>query len=256
MKLNLNAINILAESFDKIGYLPTNAKQYFSKMADDGFVFSKQLAVADSIHLHIKVADVDELPHTYIRRKGGEPQNAKEGYIKYAFADGYNFIFSSIPVSQEEKAGIASFQFPYLDHIGIDIRDESDKAYAIYNEIPTLAGLKEWTVVKQGGGGIKVYCCHVQVNEKYWVYPPGSIYWEFAFGNLIVSETVFGCDLRPANPALNLPHQNTQVCCGTEENNSNHTSEITATNAENSYYKPGDLKKFGSIGDFLVGSPS
>ena len=65
MKLNLNAINILAESFDKIGYLPTNAKQYFSKMADDGFVFSKQLAVADSIHLHIKVADVDELPHTY-----------------------------------------------------------------------------------------------------------------------------------------------------------------------------------------------
>jgi hypothetical protein len=33
-------------------------------------------------------------------------------------------------------------------------------------------------------------------------------------------------------------------------------SEITDTNSENSYYKPGDLKKFGSIGDFLVGSPS
>ena len=256
MKLNLNTVNILAESFDKIGYLPANAKQYFSKMADDCFVFSKQLAVADSIHLHIKVADVDELPHTYSRRKGGEPQNAKEGYIKYAFADGYNFIFSSIPVSQEEKAGLASFKFPYLDHIGIDIRNESDEAYAIYNEIPSLAGLKEWTVVKQGGGGKKVYCCHVQVNEKYWVYPPDSIYWEFAFGNLIVSETVFGCDLRPADPALGLPEQNTQGCCGTEENNSNHTSEITATNAENSYYKPSDLKKFGSIGDFLVGSPS
>ncbi len=74
---------------------------------------------------------MDELPHTYIPRKGGKPQNAKEGYIKYAFAAGYNFIFSSIPVSQEEKAGLASFKFPYLDYIGIDIRNESDEAYAL-----------------------------------------------------------------------------------------------------------------------------
>jgi hypothetical protein len=32
------------------------------------------------------------------------PQNEKEGYIKYAYSpSGLNLIFSSIPVSQEEK---------------------------------------------------------------------------------------------------------------------------------------------------------
>lgn len=78
-----------------------------------------------------------------------------------------------------------------------------------------MATAEDWPSRRQGGDGKKVNCCHAQVNEKYWVYPPGGVYWEFAFGKLLISEEAFGCDLRPANPALGLPEPDTQGCCGT-----------------------------------------
>lgn len=215
MKLNPATISKVTDRFDQIGLLPTNARHYLQEMADDEFVFHNQLWVADSIHLHIKVADVANLPASQIRHWGGEAQNVKEGYIKYAFRDGLNFIFSSIPVSQEEKAGLTSFDFPHLDHIGIDIRSESEETYRTFNAVTAIAYEQKWPLKRQGGDGKNVYCCHAQVNEKYWLYPPNSVFWEFAFGKLLVSEDVSGCDLRPANPALGLQEPDTQSCCAT-----------------------------------------
>src|SRR5438874_477582 len=123
MYLSLHILDELTGYFDQLGLLPANAKRHLSEMSQDQFVFKEQLSLAESIHLHIKVIATDDLPNIDIVKRGGEPQNAKEGYIKYAFPHGYNFIFSSIPVSQEEKLGISSYCFPHLDHIGIDIRD-------------------------------------------------------------------------------------------------------------------------------------
>ena len=259
MKLNQKSIDHLTAYFSSVGLMPDNANQYLSELSDENFIFREQLVEAESIHLHIKVADVADLPHTDIIKKGGQPQNAKDGYIKYSFPDGINFIFSSIPVSQEEKIGIASFNFPHLDHIGIDIRNENKTAYFIFNKIPTIASSKDWPIRKQGGDGKKVYCCHVQVNEKYWVYPADSIYWEFAFGKLLVSEDVFGCDLRPADPALGLSEEDSKGCCGsTEETESKIFTkkketlsiEISEKTNTDTYYKSEDLKKFGKISEF------
>jgi hypothetical protein len=218
MHLSLDNVNELTGYFDRLGILPADAKMRLLELMSEHFVFKAQLVVAESIHLHIKVPDTDLLPHENIMRKGANPQNAKEGYIKYVFPGGYNFIFSSIPVSQEEKLGINSYHYPHLDHIGIDIRDEREEAYSFFQKIPCLATSKEWPSRKQGGDGKKVSCCHVQVNEKYWVYPPGSVYLEFAFGRLFVNENSFGCDLRPADPSLNIAEEDGNTCCGTRAN--------------------------------------
>lgn len=215
INLNLTGLHDLTDYFDQVELLPANTRQYLLEMADERFIFNEQLSIAESIHVHIKVASVDNLPHHDIVKRGGQPQNAKEGYIKYAFPGGVNFIFSSIPVSQEEKAGVASFVFPHLDHIGIDIRDEREEASEIFRQVPPIAASKQWPSKKQGGDGKKVYCCHLQVNEKYWVYPPGNVYWEFAFGKLLVSENGFGCDLRPSDPATELSEQHAKGCCET-----------------------------------------
>lgn len=247
MKLNISQLSTLLDYFDSIDTLPVNAQKHLKEMTANDFMFRDQLSIAESIHLHIKVPETSSLPNDDIIRRGAEAQNAKEGYIKYAFPGGYNFIFSSIPVSEEERAGLASFSYPHLDHIGIDIREESNTAYEIYNAIPAIAELYQYPVKKQGGEGKKVYCCHVQVNEKYWVYPPGSVHYEFAFGKLLVSTDVFGCDLRPADPNLGIAEE-ALACCG-----SSHHDEAEKTvnnNYSESHYKTDDLKKFGSIVSF------
>jgi hypothetical protein len=215
MYLDIEKVDELTAYFDRLGLLPSNARQRLLEMTADDFIFKEQLTEAESIHLHIKVRTTKDLPHDDIVKEGGEPQNSKEGYIKYAFRGGYNFIFSSIPVSEEEKLGVISFCYPHLDHIGIDIRNESEEAHDCFNKIPSLADLRQWPSRKQGGDGKKVYCCHVQVNEKYWVYPSGSVHLEFAFGKLLVNDNTAGCDLRPADPALKIPQSNSQGCCGT-----------------------------------------
>jgi hypothetical protein len=221
MHLSLDKVNDLTSYFDRLGILPPDAKMHLLELMSDDFVFKDQLAVAESIHLHIKVPDADQLPHENIMRKGANPQNAKEGYIKYAFPGGYNFIFSSIPVSQEEKLGIGTHHFPHLDHIGIDIRDEREEIYSFFQKIPCLAASREWPLRKQGGDGKKVSCCHVEVNEKYWVYPTESVYLEFSFGRLLVNENSFGCDLRPADPSLKIAEDYSNTCCGNAANTPN-----------------------------------
>jgi len=252
MQLHPQNINELTGYFDELGLLPSNARQHLEELRSSSFAFSKQMSAAESIHLHIKVPSTEALPHEQILAIGGEPQNEKEGYIKYAFKEGIHFIFSSIPVSQEERAGLSSFQYPHLDHIGIDIRDESEEAYNIFQHIPFVAAAHKWSVRKQGGEGQKVYCCHVTVNEKYWVYPQGGVYWEFAFGQLLISTDKFGCDLRPADPALGLSEESV-ACCGSSHNEPEEKHSVTVngqTSKNNTYYNPSDLKKFGNISEF------
>ncbi len=248
MKFNTTQLNSLLEYFTSIHLLPVNTQKHLKEMTDTDFVFKDQLSFADCIHLHIKVPNTAFLPHEDILLQGAESQNAKEGYIKYAFPGGYNFIFSSIPVSEEERAGLASFSYPHLDHIGIDIREESEKAYEVYNAIPQIAELHHLPIKKQGGDGKKVYCCHVQVKEKFWVYPQGSTYYEFAFGKLLVSDDIFGCDLRPVNPTLEIAEE-ALGCCGS----SDHKTEINNLSDKSyseSHYKIEDLRKFASIVPF------
>lgn len=247
MNIALQSANELLDYFDAYDIIPEITRTQLSKLTDGDFLFREQLDLAESIHLHIKVPATDKLPHQDLIDHGGVAQNAKDGYIKYAFPSGVHLIFSSIPVSQEERAGLSLYNYPHLDHIGIDIRKDDSDSYDIFNQIPDLADRNYLPYKRQGGDGTNVYCCHVSVNEKYWVYPKGRPHFEFAFGPLVVSDTVFGCDLRPADPSLQIPDEQL-ACCGS----SDHHEETATTDAAASpgYYKKEDLKKFSSISNF------
>src|SRR4051812_29338465 len=99
----------LTKSTELIGLL--NSSQLLScaeteqakAVFNEGFAFEKQVAIANSIHYHIHVTNVDELPHALFEGHGGKVVNKADGYLKYAFDGGINFIFSHIPVAQKEK---------------------------------------------------------------------------------------------------------------------------------------------------------
>lgn len=170
--------------------------------------FADAVSLADSLHVNIKVDDVSCLPIEFVQERGGVTENAKDGYVKYAFPGGVNVILSAINISQDDlieaKLGTKKPR-PYLDHLGIDLREESTPVRNLFDAIPYLATKAGWAYLSQGGNGKAVFCCHVSVSAKHWVYPRNtqsglSIPLEFAYGPLAVSETLSGCDLRPANP--------------------------------------------------------
>jgi hypothetical protein len=169
--------------------------------------FSAQLEAADSIHAHVKVADTAGLPRDAIINAGGIPENEQRGYVKFAFAAGINMIFSSIPVAEDDcLPGAAAVTRPLLDHAGVDLRRENVDVRRRFDAVSAIAQRNGWRHVAQGGAGRAVHCCHTQVSEKHWVYPPAILVaWtrplEFAFGPLRVHAASRGCDLRPIDPA-------------------------------------------------------
>jgi hypothetical protein len=220
MNIALESTTTLLDHFDTYDIIPENTTTQLEKLIADNFLFKQQLDLAESIHLHIKVPDTSKLPHKDLMEHGGKPQNEKEGYIKYTFDSGVHLIFSSIPVSQEERAGLTLYNYPHLDHIGIDIRKDDSDSYEVFNRIPSLSDENYLPYKRQGGDGHNVQCCHVSVNEKYWVYPKGRPHFEFAFGPLTVSDTLFGCDLRPADPALMIAEEQVSCCAGASKDES------------------------------------
>jgi hypothetical protein len=141
--------------------------------------------------------------------------------VKYAFPGNVNVSLSAINISQDDRIEArsgAKKARPFLDHLGIDLRREIDPVHHFFDAIPYLASKAGWPTVSQGGGGKAVFCCHVQVSAKHWVYPRGtqaglSIPLEFAYGPLVVSETTSGCDLRPADP-MTVPAGAAVSSCG------------------------------------------
>jgi hypothetical protein len=173
------------------------------------FAFSSSVHQAESLHAHIKVDAVTDLPHRQLEALGGRVENAKDGYIKYAFASGMNLIFSSIPVSEDDLRETPATRRarPFLDHLGVDVRHETEEAAAAFAAVPARAALLGFAHAAQGGAGKRVFCCHTSVGAKHWLFPkadddgkPRAI--EIAFGPLTVQPGTSGCDLRPSNPAL------------------------------------------------------
>jgi hypothetical protein len=213
------------EVFAELGLLNLCEQKEVLGLFDPEHPFADSLRKADTIHVHIRVEDVFSLPHDQFRVGGGEVENGKDGYIKYRFADGVNMIFSSINVAQEDLAAAATCggerrKRPFVDHLGIDLRQETAEVRKAFDEIGCVAKGQGWAVASQGAPGKPVYCCHVQVAEKHWAYPPEgsgrSIPLEFAFGPLVINPGAFGCDLRPARPGsaeAQLATANTG-CCG------------------------------------------
>lgn len=176
-------------------------------LPEDGFPFQHAMRHSACVHLHVKVDDANDSSLNQACGSLGQLEYRKDGFVKYQFPGNVNLIFSSIPVSEDEllETECNLRPRPFLDHIGIDLREESDEVKKSFDAIPERAQQLGWPVVTQGADGQGVHCCHVQVNAKHWVFPGEStpapqIPLEFAFGQLKLNDLSGGCDLRPMNP--------------------------------------------------------
>lgn len=180
-----------------------------TKLFRNDFVFADVFSLARSLHIHIKLEDTSDLVHDELIAAGAELEYEKEGFIKFRFPGGINLIFSSIPVSEDElierEHPESRRPRPFVDHFGIDLRDESDEVNGLFAEIPRTADRNSWPCVVQGEGGAGVHCCHTEVKQKYWVFPElkdgFTIPFEFALGALKWNDVSGGCDLRPTHPS-------------------------------------------------------
>lgn len=190
---------------------PFEAEQVMHLLSADNPYFAAT-RLATSLHLHVKVEDTKALPHAQLRALGAALENERDGYVKYTFEGGINFIASSIPIAEEDSlpdpSGDSPWQRlekPFLDHVGVDLRRETGVVRARFEEVPAVAQRIGWAHVRQGGRGRAVHCCHTHVAEKHWVYPrndEGAFErpLEFAYGPLEISTETSGCDLRPIDP--------------------------------------------------------
>ncbi len=172
------------------------------------FPWAEAVKRAESFHVHVHVEAVASLPHEQIRGHGARAQNEKDGYVKYAFGGGLNLIFSSIDVAEDDRLPTGRERpRPFVDHMGIDLREDSMSSRAIFDRVPAIAADCGWRHVAQGAPDAPVLCCHVAVAAKHWVYPPASSASfvrpiEVAYGPLEITSGTMGCDLRPLDPAL------------------------------------------------------
>jgi hypothetical protein len=215
MKIDSNRLQLLVKMIAEEKLMSAEEVERALCLAKHDFPFRAQVQLADSLHYHIHVEDVAVLPHEKLIAAGGKVVNEAEGYIKYAFDGGVNFIFSHIPVAQKERQ-VSSRLSCWLDHMGIDIRSDDKPAYITFQQIPLICSQEDYLFTRQGDGKNAVKCCHMQVKEKYWVYPDGATNYEFAFGPLVIHEGGFGIDLRPANPFI-IAEENTSCCGSTKE---------------------------------------
>jgi diadenosine tetraphosphatase ApaH/serine/threonine PP2A family protein phosphatase len=192
------------EPLRELGLISAAEIEELEGLLDPAFPWFSSVRRADSVHVHVKVEDVDRLP---LDRIGGRVENARPGYVKVCQPGGLNFIFSSIPVAEEDQLAEEHprAKRPFVDHFGVDLRREQGIVRAVFDDTPEIARRAGWATKSQGGPGRAVFCCHSQVAQKFWVYPPAEgARWtrpiELAFGPLVVGEEMNGCDLRPIDP--------------------------------------------------------
>jgi len=242
VKLDQNRCKQILGNFMELGVIKTSEIDEVMALFAPSFPWAASMNVADSVHVHLRVDDVSRLPHDRILAMGTQAENAKDGYIKYPFEGGINVIISSIDVAEDDWIPGPGRPRPYLDHIGIDLRDESAATKAIFDETPAIAKQSGWRTKAQGGDGTPVYCCHVEVGAKHWVYSPtaGAACIEVAYGALKINGDSMGCDLRPIDPAH---PKAAQAVCGDHA-----SSEAGAIAATGSHYNVADLGRFGEMG--------
>lgn len=216
MVFNGAAIDEVLRTFQDMGLVSDTERKDILYVLQPEFPFADALKLTDSVHAHVKVTDIEIIPDEKLRALGYHPENGRPGYIKYSTDARINMIFSSIPIAEDDNIpGAVTLSKPFLDHVGIDMRDESALTKSAFDEIPGRSAELGWREATQAG---PVHCCHTEVKEKHWVYPPdGVATWrrpiEFAFGTLQVFTENMGCDLRPIDPAHPLAAQ-VSPCCG------------------------------------------
>ncbi|NND75594.1 MAG: hypothetical protein HKN44_11370 [Ilumatobacter sp.] len=209
--------DVILEALTEQGTLRAYEADQVRELLDPDFDFSEIATSAASVHVHVKVDDITDVPDELLRNLGPEGERRTPGYVRYSFTGGLNMIFSSYTLAQDDLIpGAVQRQKPFVDHIGLDLRDEGPSTRAHFEAIPDVAVRSGWRHKNQAG---PVYCCYAEVGEKNWAYPPEGALGarrpvEFAFGNLKVYDSHVGCDLRPIDPAHPLADQAEDAACG------------------------------------------
>jgi alkylhydroperoxidase/carboxymuconolactone decarboxylase family protein len=251
-RLDEQAFANTLDFFRGLGLLTEEETREVMALFDPRFPYAEAVRAAESIHCHVKVDDVDRLPHADIRAAGTHPESETQGYVKYPFPGGINMIFSSIPISEDDMlTDLPPAPPSMLDHKGIDLREETPAVRAIFDSVPVVAARQGWRHVGQGGGGTPVYCCHTEVEEKHWIFPEldeagQRLPIEFAFGELVIHDSKMGCDLRPIDPA----HPRAlEAAAALSACAASHGPEGNGE-VSSSYYERADLGHFGDVGGF------
>jgi alkylhydroperoxidase/carboxymuconolactone decarboxylase family protein len=255
MKLRNNAEAAASlNTLQQCGLLNGHEIEVVNRLGKPDTPLDNAIDLAETVHLHIKVDDTHKLPINEFFDAGARLDHQKDGFVKYRFPGSINAIFSHIKVSQDELLETEANRRPrpFLDHIGIDLRDETEAVRKTFDALPGAASTLNWAHASQGGPDRPVYCCHVEVAEKHWLYPSdegthAGIPLEFAYGALKVNPDKMGCDLRPANPEKIDPASIS--CCGAETAAETVAAgtNVNAHAANGGYYQPQDLGRFGEI---------
>jgi hypothetical protein len=188
---------------EAMGALGKAERRFVEREFTAGGAMNERLAEAESVHLHIKVADVAGLARGEFARRGWPVLLDRPGFLVVGAATGVTISFSSVPVAEGERG---TRMPPYLDHIGVDLADGEDAAVRLGRIRDWATGLG-WQAAKQGGSEGPVRCCYASVAEKLWVFPPVDdagvdVAIEFSYGEAEEATAEMGADLRPARPTV------------------------------------------------------
>lgn len=175
--MQLNSCKEAAASLDTLiqcGLVTEHEVDAVKKLAMPDSPYADDVELAETIHLHIKVDDTNQLPISRFVEVGARLDHEQDGFVKYRFPGAISAIFSHIKVSQDEllETQCNRRPRPFLDHIGIDLRAETVPVRQAFDALPTIAQTLNWSHAAQGGPDKPVYCCHVEVAAKHWLYPP------------------------------------------------------------------------------------
>ncbi|MDG4771684.1 arsenic metallochaperone ArsD family protein [Solwaraspora sp. WMMD792] len=204
MAFNVSTVQNDLRLFTEAGLLAAQEAEQVLEVISDAFPFAQAMDNAESIHVHVNADDVANLPVGQRLADACQETSNSAQERKFSFPSGLNVIFASEPTAQDEFIpGAAPPVKPYVDHLGVDLREENAATQRIFDAIPDAASSAGWRHVYQAG---PVRCCHTMMGPKHWVYPPEGAQGsrrpiEFAFGDLHSSDEYLGCDYRPIDPA-------------------------------------------------------
>lgn len=252
-RIDPSAIAETLQFFAGLDLLTTAEVDEVTAMLAPQFPMAEAIRAAETVHVHVKVHDTEQLPHEQIVAAGSRPESTTEGFVKYPFASGVNLIFSSIPIAEDDMLSGEPAKPPaIMDHKGVDLRAETPAARAVFDGVPGQATSQAWRHRGQGGGGTPVYCCHTEVEEKHWVYPNAGDAGqyrpiEFAFGELKIHDSKMGCDLRPIDPAHPRAAEASAAlsACAAAHHDEDDDGSISS-----GYYERKDLGHFADVGEF------
>jgi hypothetical protein len=214
MQLTTDLLRARLDAIAAVGLLSSRERDDVLALLAPTFPAADALARAESIHLHVRVDDLASIRASLGAL--GTAETEKDGYLKLRSDDGVHLVVSSIEIADDDRvASLPRRARPHLDHIGVDLRDDSAPSRAIFDALAPRARTASWRTVHQGGA-LAVACCHASVAEKHWLYPPldgpTRTPLEIAFGPLRRGEGA-GADLRPVDPELAEQHAVTVACC-------------------------------------------